>query len=202
MKVEPMASDSKGLNRLKAFAKEIPDERETVALLRELEQRQRDHSGDRAAAILGGTIIENALRVTLLARFRPDKEGHPSLFDGDRNAPLSTFAARIRLGYALRIFGPKTLSDLQCIKAVRNAFAHSLMTFDFAAPEIATVCDALVLWAKSTPIAGGGGASSAKEKYIRSASYITGALKRIALMSTKDIQSGRHLVWPESTELW
>jgi hypothetical protein len=192
---------AKGLNRLIALAKEIPDERETAALLRELEQRQRDHSGDRAGAILGGAIIENALRVALLARFRPDKNGHQALFNGDR-APLSTFAARIGVGYALRVFGPKTLSDLQSIKTVRNAFAHSLMTFDFSTPQVATVCDGLVSWARSTTIAAGGGANNPKEKYIRSASYITGGLKRIALMSTQDIQRGRHFVWPATTELW
>jgi hypothetical protein len=197
-----MASDSRGFNRLKKLAKEIPDERTTAALLRQLEQRERDHRSDRVAAILGGAIIEDALRVALLARFRPDKKDHEGLFDGDKNAPLSTFAARISVAFALRVFGPNTLGDLQCIKAVRNAFAHSLMTLDFATPEIVTVCDALVSWTRSTTIASGGGAFNAIEKYIRSASYITGGLKRIALMSPQDIRLARHFVWPATTELW
>jgi hypothetical protein len=139
--------------------------------------------------------------LALLARFRPDGKGHKAIFNGDR-APLSTFAARISVGYALRIFGTKTLGDLESIKTVRNSFAHSLMTFDFTTPQIVTVCNALVSWTKAGTIADGGSAVNAKEKYIRSASYIAGGLKRIALMSAQDIQRGRHFVWPATTELW
>jgi hypothetical protein len=75
-----MASDSRGLTRLKKFAAEIPDEHQTHTILRELERAERDHSSDRTAAILGGTIVENALRVALLARFLPDEKNHADHF--------------------------------------------------------------------------------------------------------------------------
>ncbi|SRR6266446_64679 len=194
-----MASDSRGLTRLRKFAAEVPDERQTHAILRELERTERDYSSDRTAAILGGTIVENALRLALLARLRSDEKDHADLFEGAMG-PLSTFSARINVAYALRIFGPKTLSDLQCIKAIRNAFAHSLMTMDFTTPQIVTVCDALISYKRST--LADGLANAAKEKYIGTASFIAGGLKRIALMNARDIVKHRHHVWPAQTELW
>jgi DNA-binding MltR family transcriptional regulator len=194
-----MADQNRGLTRLKKFAREVPDERETHTILRELERAERDHSSDRTAAILGGTIVDNALRVALLARFRPDEKDHADLFEGEIG-PLSTFAARINVAYALRIFGRKTLSDLQCIKAIRNAFAHSLMTMDFTTQQIVTVCEALTSYKRLTLAEKQ--ANTPKEKYINSASFITGGLKRIALMSARDIVKHRHHVWPVQTELW
>jgi hypothetical protein len=201
-----MASDSLGLNRLQKFASGIPDENQTNTFLRQLEQRehlkQREHddSGDRTAAILGSTIVENALRVALLARFRPDGKRHEKIFEGEEG-PLSNFAARIKVAYALRIFGPKTHRDMRCIKAVRNAFAHSLMAMDFTTPEIATVCENMTSYGR-VPIAAGGGATNAKEKYIRTTCYIAGGLKRIALLTPQDVLKHAHHVWPAKTELW
>jgi hypothetical protein len=198
-----MASGPRGFNRLKRFASEIPDEYQTNVLLQQLEQREHDDSGDRAAAILGSTIVENALRVALLARLRPDKTDHADLFEGEKGGPLSTFAARISVGYALRIFGPRTYSDLQCIKAIRNAFAHSLMTMNFTTRQIVTVCEALTSYRRhwNQYLAAGGGANNAKEKYIRSASYIAGGLKRIALLTPQDIRKHAHHVWAAKTDL-
>ena len=114
-----MASDSRGLNRLKKLARDIPDEKTTYTILRELEKRENDHSADRATAILGCAIIENALRVAIVARLPPDKESHASIFE--EPGPLWSSSARIALGFAFHIFGEATLSDLQCIRAIRNA---------------------------------------------------------------------------------
>jgi hypothetical protein len=41
------------------------------------------------------------------------------------DAPLATFSAKIRLAYALSIFGSSTRDDLDTIREIRNAFAHS-----------------------------------------------------------------------------
>jgi len=196
-----MASDSRGLTQLKKFAAEIPDERETLALLQQLEQHDSARGSDRLAALLAAAFVENALRVALLSRFRPDEKGkgHMELFEGD-NAPLRDFAAKISVGYVLRLFGQETLSDLQCIKGVRNVFAHSLMTMDFTTPQIVEVCSHLQSHRRLT-LAGGGGTDSAKEKYIRCASYITGGLKRIALLTTPEIRLHAHYIIPAKTQL-
>jgi DNA-binding MltR family transcriptional regulator len=194
-----MISDSRGFTRLKKFAGQVPDEHATYLILRTLERVEGDHSSDRTAAILGATIIENALRLALLACFRPEEKDHKGLFEG-ATGPLATFSSRIEIAYALRIFGPKTLSDLQCIKVIRNSFAHSLMTMDFTLVEIITVCDALTSYRRSTIAQGV--ATSAKEKYIRSAGFIAGGLKRISLLSAQEITNHRHYVWPAHTELW
>lgn len=174
-----MASIPRGLSRLKKLAKEIPDETEVLKLLSSLQERKDDHAADRAAAIVGGTLVEAALEAAILSKFVPldPKEERGDLFDGDKNGPLATFSARIRLGYAVGLYGPLTKEELECIKAVRNAFAHGALTLDFKTPDVVAICNTLSLFEKSAPSEGYLG-NTPREKYISTVAFISSRLRR------------------------
>jgi hypothetical protein len=97
---------------------------------------------DRGMAILMATSIENALRDSIAAHMRIDEEDN-KLFGYD--APFGTFDSKIRVGRALGIFGSATERELELIKAIRNAFAHSKVPMDFNTPEIAAAADLLAM---------------------------------------------------------
>jgi DNA-binding MltR family transcriptional regulator len=65
-------------------------------------------------------------------------EEHDQLFIG--TGPLATFSAKIRLGYALGIYGRKTRHDLDVVREIRNAFAHAQKVITFENQEIANLC--------------------------------------------------------------
>src|SRR5215472_17936718 len=95
----------------------------------------------RAAAIVGVTFVEDALRWAIGAYLRPDltPEEDEALFDRE-GAPLSTFHSKVIMGYSLGLFGPVTRDDLMCLKRIRNAFAHSPRSITFDTPEIVKEC--------------------------------------------------------------
>lgn len=140
-----MASGSKGENRLKALAKEIPDHRITNALLLALEHKADLFQTDRMTALLGAAIIEHALQVALMSKFVPlGKTDHSNVFDGAGNGTLGSLSNKTRLGHALGLFGPQTRADIDIIRNVRNVFAHALSTrVAFKHDDVASECKKL-----------------------------------------------------------
>jgi hypothetical protein len=92
--------------------------------------------GDRGTAILGATFVESQLRELLILKMiKLNKHDKDYLFDG--MAPLSHFSAKIRVGYAFGCFGPITRYDLDVLREIRNAFAHSKRVIRFDMPIVA-----------------------------------------------------------------
>jgi hypothetical protein len=58
---------------------------------------------------------------------------------------LSSLARKISMARALGIYGTKMRSDLNWIRHIRNAFAHSKIHLEFATKEIADACDQLFI---------------------------------------------------------
>src|SRR5215469_4374806 len=50
---------------------------------------------------------------------------------------------KIKIGYALNIFGINTYNELNIIREIRNAFAHSLHQITFSVPEVKQHCERL-----------------------------------------------------------
>lgn len=97
---------------------------------------------DQALALLDATMIERTLERVILSRMtRLTRKQRLDLFEG--MAPLSTFSAKIKMAHALAIFGPKTVADIEIIKDIRNAFAHSFHPLTFNRKEIAAQCNKL-----------------------------------------------------------
>ncbi len=85
------------------------------------EQGERTH----AAFVLSSTsVLEAALQSAIQTKFRPlDKTMTERLFEG--YGPISSFAAKIDLAYALDITTTEVHTDLNKIRRIRNEFAHS-----------------------------------------------------------------------------
>jgi hypothetical protein len=113
----------------------------TLADSDELENEIRGQS-DRAAVLISASILENALEIVLKSLMRRlTRAEHQALFRGE--APLATFAAKTKLAYAFNVFGSATRRDLDTIREIRNAFAHSRIPFGFHTKELATLCEFL-----------------------------------------------------------
>ena len=92
---------------------------------------------DRVAALVGATIVEQGLEDVIVRKFHPAKplseEEYNGLFN-DPNGPLATFSARIRIGCALGLYGRNTRDDLDHLRLIRNAFAHTMRSIRFDTP--------------------------------------------------------------------
>ena len=99
---------------------------------------------DRGAAIVGVALLDEKLRQALEASFDPSlaPAERAELFEGP-TAPLSTYAARVRLGRALGLYRQDFAHELALFGRIRNRFAHKLDVREFASPSIATLCSQL-----------------------------------------------------------
>ena len=172
-----MAS-SAASKRLKKLADEIPSDSAIRLVLQHLEPDHIDFS-DHAIAMIGASVVDKALEVSILTRMRPmDEEERKRLFRYDHNGPIADFSARIKVAHALNIFGSKTRTDLNLIREIRNAFSHAVKFIRFDNPEVAEMCMALHI-PETTTIAGGAGVDKRKPRgrYIEATVTIAERLK-------------------------
>lgn len=95
---------------------------------------------DRAKGLLATAMLENALEKALLLFF---EDRDPNFFKDQENGAFNTFHLKIRLALALGLIEKTVKDDLDTIKIIRNAFAHSLADVVFETAEIKEACDAL-----------------------------------------------------------
>lgn len=113
------------------FSRETPDE-EIYRLVANLVDEP-----DRVAAIVAASFLERAIEDTIVSRLkRQDKETLGKLFEDSGSGPLATFDAKIRMAYALGVYGPTTKHDFDVIRRIRNAFAHSIIDVSFDTDEV------------------------------------------------------------------
>jgi len=94
---------------------------------------------DQAIALVCGAMVERSLERNILGRMVKLKRSERlELFEG--LAPLSSFAAKIKIARALNIVGPNVVKELQAIKDIRNQFAHSFHSIYFRQRIIAEEC--------------------------------------------------------------
>ncbi len=94
---------------------------------------------DRGCVLICGAMAENGLqtiietRLTLQALKNPDE-----LFDYE--GPLGTFSRKIKMAYGFGLIADDIRRDLDRIKDIRNAFAHSRRPISFATPAVQIGC--------------------------------------------------------------
>src|SRR3984893_9371398 len=105
--------------------------------------KEIEKSPDRVAAIVAAAIVEDALRWSLnsFLILQISEQEERELFEND--GILSSFHAKILMGFALGLFGEAARNDLIKIKNIRNAFAHAPRPLSFDTPEIASECEKL-----------------------------------------------------------
>ena len=98
---------------------------------------------DRSSALLGCTLVDVTLVSALRARFAPMSEAEDEALFYSPTSVLSSFSARIKIGRAIGIFGPKLNDMLDTIRRVRNVFAHSVIPLEFTHELIVKECKKL-----------------------------------------------------------
>ena len=106
-------------------------------------QKELEGASDRAFVILWAARLDEQLRLTLPHKMRsPISKGATDKIFAD-GGPLYTFSAKILMGYAIELYGLKTLHDLEIIRQLRNEFAHSTKSLTFSTKEVIAVCNTL-----------------------------------------------------------
>jgi hypothetical protein len=99
---------------------------------------------DRGAAILLACNVEICLRFAIDRNLTVGSEAHKELFHTG-GAPLRSFEAKIRIGYNMGLYRDQTKHNLDCIKGIRNAFAHAVIPIKFETPKVKAVCDTMAM---------------------------------------------------------
>jgi DNA-binding MltR family transcriptional regulator len=109
---------------LRDALKDIPPGNTQASILAELADAT---VSDEAQVIVGGTILEIALRDAITRCFRHSisPKEKLKLFDSENRGLLAEFSAKIKIAYALGVGKEKTRDDLNLIREVRNYFAHT-----------------------------------------------------------------------------
>ena len=97
---------------------------------------------DRAVALYGGVLLDVALTQNLLARMWTNNGAAEDELTGN-DGPLGSFSRKIRLGEAMRLYGPKTRRQLDTIRSIRNAFAHTHRAITFDTAPVPVLCSTL-----------------------------------------------------------
>jgi DNA-binding MltR family transcriptional regulator len=126
----------------KGDTKEPPDataiqfvDEELIAAFDEVNQQT-----DRGCAIILTAIVDDYLRQLLIKRLRPlSKSEVGDLFDA-ANAPLSSFAAKIDLGFALGLYRRELKDSMHAMRRIRNRFAHQIAPLTFSSASIKEKC--------------------------------------------------------------
>jgi hypothetical protein len=92
---------------------------------------------DRAIAVLGGTFLEMVLEHILYA-FLPENEKEVERLT-EHNQPLGNFSNKIAMAYCLGLIEKIVKEDLNCIRKIRNEFAHNLYA-SFESDKVKSWC--------------------------------------------------------------
>jgi len=103
---------------------------------------------DRGMVIVATAYLDLLLRGLLEKGMRQDNDLLDILFTS--NGALQDFSVRIKLAYVLGLIGHGAYADLNILRDVRNAFAHSAHYLSFQNPDVAAMCQRL--WYPLTPV--------------------------------------------------
>lgn len=137
---------------------------------------------DRAIAIIEASQLENTLEEAITTKMVDlNADDYRELFKGE--APLSSFGTKIKLGFALGLFGKHTRKDLEAIRWIRNTFAHCRTAIFFDTAEVSDVCDLLTAASRTPNLKDFPGVNvplnTPRKKFLASTRLIDGAFLRI-----------------------
>jgi len=130
-----------------AYLKAFKEYSREVATFGDLPAMEREFYGeaDRPAAILQASVVERALEVAIKKKLAPglSNEFVKEMFEFE--GVIGTFSDKIAIAYALGIFKSHTFHDLNIIRILRNAFAHLSKPMRFVTPQVAGMCEHLLI---------------------------------------------------------
>lgn len=99
---------------------------------------------DREIVILSASYLEVVLESALICHFSDvARSKQKESFQG--NGFLSTFSSKIKLAYFMGIIDNSAYLDLEIIREIRNAFAHSIQPLSFDTNLVSKKCENLHL---------------------------------------------------------
>jgi DNA-binding MltR family transcriptional regulator len=142
-----MASRSRGKRSRASFdlqrlINEVRDATESWHIIQMWHTQPGD---DRSQAIVAGALLEQSLEYALLSHFVLTEAEMRELFADQVEGGISSFAAKIKLAFALGIVEKTMRKELTLIKNIRNVFAHTRASVTFDDREIIAACDDLKL---------------------------------------------------------
>jgi hypothetical protein len=131
---------------LKALSKRLPASDQFFDAIFSLVHADHNPASlDRTAAIAGTQFVEYALQRAITRHLKdplPPRE-EKDLFEGGGGGPLSAFGAKIILAHALGVIDDEDREDLDTLRYIRNAFAHSVTPIKFDDEAVKKLCVAL-----------------------------------------------------------
>jgi hypothetical protein len=103
-------------------------------------QKTYEAESDRSVVILASSYLEKYLEEYLTKKLVDDKSVS-KLFEG--YGPLSTFAAKIDIAFAIGLLPRHVFVDLRTIRKIRNLFAHEPDTLNFESSRVKDHCATL-----------------------------------------------------------
>lgn len=91
---------------------------------------------DRSLVVIAGSLVEDTLGDLLKSKMRPPANSKERGSLWGAQGLLGTFSAKTRLAFALRMIDEKERDQLDILREMRNACAHSQMPIDFDTPEL------------------------------------------------------------------
>ena len=109
-----------------------------------IEQAKLSKIPDSTFALMISTAVEQALELAISTHFVDVSDDEVRrMFDYTSNGPLSTFSAKIKAAYAMGVIPRSARDELDMIRHIRNAFAHSWEQIGFSTKAVAIACDQL-----------------------------------------------------------
>ena len=119
-------------NRLRRLSRQDPSDEQLGAALGLLKSPDVP---DMIAAVLGAAIVEYALEAVIKLTFkRHDDVAWERMIDSV--GPLRDFNTKIICGFTLGVFNDEVRTNLNLVRDIRNAFAHSRMYLRFDHPVL------------------------------------------------------------------
>lgn len=100
--------------------------------------REFEGTSDRAAAVVGASLLDAHLRVLFEAVLSHDADLE-ALLEGT-NAPLQSLSAKSDMAFALGLISRREHRNLVIIRRIRNIFAHRVGQVSFSVSEISDRC--------------------------------------------------------------
>ena len=97
------------------------------------------HTSDQSTAILLASLVEHCLEACIVTHL-PRHDEATALKLKERDGALSGFYSKIHLGYALGLYSKSFTEELDAIRHIRNAFAHSPRRITFETEQIVNEC--------------------------------------------------------------
>jgi DNA-binding MltR family transcriptional regulator len=108
------------------------------------------HTSDRTAAIVLASWVERFLEQVIIDTLpKHDDETVGKLLRPE--GALNSFFAKIHLGFALGLYDGTTVDNLEAIRKIRNAFAHTAIAIHFETEEIIEEIRKLHVTTRPTP---------------------------------------------------